>query len=524
MTIYPFIETTSFMSNSLLLTYLFPSQPSPLQASLNNASADGYLNVVVSARGQTIYAQQINIYLPIGSGEAGYLSSNTPIATSNTTRWTVGTAQLVKPVDLPHILASSPNVAQVQYMQFSCFPQTTADQLLNYDLQFSFQITGVDSMPGSYDVGIVETASRTPTPPPQPASSPFTLFKVAPTFVLNNFTASATSGNINVPFGGVPRNTPFRLSWQSNGTQFKVYTTQNSAPIYTGPNTQCPVPAGITANTTFIVQAEIVGGPQSGSTSPGFESIFLYDSLTVVCTNADLVTNSINNATTITSTGNISTQAALSASTATVGSLQVSGTTTLATTTISALTVPSSANIAGINATSISSTSLNGGTVNAGNLTVTGPLVAQNSTVQTLATPQSILQGSATSNKTFVAPTDGFVVGYCANPSDYNKLCVYWMFIVVAPVSAPSTSYQVGAQGGNNYAGAYSFGTYVSQPATLTLPVRKGDKVTCYITAFNNNSISTTVSFTFFGQGVGAPLTSAFLPSSEAVTLANQPQ
>jgi hypothetical protein len=209
-------------NNSLLLTYLFPSQPSPLQSSVNNAAANGFLNVVVSAQGQSIYAEQISIYLPIGVG-VGNLTNNQPI----------GTAQLVKPTELPPSLLTNLANENINYVLFSGTPQTPADQLLNFDLQFSFQVTGVDSTPGPYMVGIVETASTTQGGGNQ-ANGSFFLTKAAATFILDNLTVSATGGDVNVPFGSVPRNSPFILSWESNGNLFNIFTAQGAAPIYTG--------------------------------------------------------------------------------------------------------------------------------------------------------------------------------------------------------------------------------------------------------------------------------------------------
>ncbi len=472
------------MENSNLLTYLFPTQPSPLQASVSNVDANGFLNVVVSAQGQDLWAQEIDIYVPVGVG-VGFLSSNVPIATVNNTGWTISTAQLADLKKLP-----ADWVAQdVTYMIWTCYPQTPADQQMNFDLQFSFQITGVDSTPGPYNILIGEYSSKSADGPFDPSYGSFTLTKAAATFFLDNLTASAVSGDVNVPFGGVARNTPFVLSWQSNGNTYSIFTSQGTAPIYTGSNTQFQV-SGITTDTTFVVQAQIVGGPNSGGTSSGFEIISLYDSITVYCTNPDLRPNSINNATTIVSTGNITAQANLIVNQlATAGSLQVNGTSNLA-------------------ATVLSSTLQVGGVT-----TLNGPLVAQASTVQAIAAPNIIAQGTSTYQKTFNVPTDGTVVGYCPNPSSYNGVSVYWIFIVVAPVSAPSTSYQVGGVGGNTQEGVS-----ISNPTTVTLPVRKGDKVTVYSTAWNLNALSTNTIFYFFGQGGPTNLADYFLPDSQAVS------
>jgi hypothetical protein len=199
----------------------------------------------------------------------------------------------------------------------------------------------------------------------------------------------------------------------------------------------------------------------------------------------------------------------------------VSGNSNLAATTVSStLNVSGSTTVSGLNAVAVSSTSLNAGTVNTGNLNVSGPLVAQSSTVQVKAAPNVIASGSSTYNQTFTAPTDGTVLGYCPNPAATNVMCIYWLFIVVAPVSSPSTPYQVGCVGGNDYSGAFPFGgPYLSNPATVSIPVRKGDVITVYSTTFQYNGTTTTTTFYFFGDGaVPGGLSSSFLPASSAVT------
>jgi hypothetical protein len=470
------------MDTTTLLTYLFPTQPSPLQVSVSNATANGFLNVVVSAQGQSIYADRINIYLPIGSGSDGFLSSNVPLATSNTTRWTIGTAQQVLPSDLPDRLVErmKRNGNQgIQYVLFNCFPQTTSDQLVNFDLQFSFQITGVDSLPGIYDVGIVESASKTAGGPWSLANAIFTLTKASATFVLGNFTASATSGDVNVPFGAVARNTPFRLSWQSNGNMFTLFTAQNAAPIYQGADTQFTLADGITSTTTFILQAETVGGPQSGSTASGFESIFLYDALTVVCTDADLTTNSIANATTIQSVGDITTQGALSAAgAATVGSLQVNGGTNL-----------SDVSVIDLSGENVNVTNISGDTVNASNLNVTGPFIAQDSTVQLFTTPLLLLStGNFSGTINFLAETDGLVLGQ-ATVTGTSSTTSFSTFILVHPADPSIPFYQSSAML-----------TSSITTTSLMAPVRKGDKFGLQLWGVDGNP---TANFYFFGLGQG---------------------
>jgi hypothetical protein len=480
------------MENTTLLTYYFPSQPYPLEVSANNHAMNGALTVVVSDPSADIYAQEITIYLPIGAGQPGYLSSSTPIASCNTTRWSIGTAQLVKSEELPLVLrVSGKNASTPDYHSFNCLPASAADQLIDFDLQFTFQIIGVDTYTGPYVVGIGESASMTEDGFGPMVFASFTAIKTAASFTLKNFIASTSSGNVNVPVGAVPRNTPFWLSWESNGSQFALYAAQNPTPIYTGASTEFEVTAGISTDTTYILQATLTNGAETG---PSFESSVLYETLAVTCINADLQPNSIVNATTITSTGDITTQGNINAQQrATLGSLMVNGASTL-----SSLQVNSTMHVeasASFNTTSANTATAT--TLNAGNLNVSGPLVAQASTVQLISPPQLLLQtANFSGTQNYVAETDGIVVGFTNVQSVSGDTSGSWSlsaFILVYPIDASISFYQVGA----------NLGSYI-KIANLSVPVRKGDHFGLqFWGTYHNTNSRPQATFYFFGLGAG---------------------
>lgn len=490
------------METTTLLTYYFPSQPYPLEVSTNNHAMNGSLTVVVSDPGNDIYAESIEIYLPIGAGQPGYLSSNTPLASCNTSRWAIGTASLVKPEELPPVLrVSGKDGSQYHYVLYNCTPQTASDQLIDYDLNFTFQITGVDTFTGPYVIGIGEVASKSANGFGNTVYAAFTSLKAQASFVLKNFVASAAQGDVNVPIGAIARNTGFRLSWESNGSSFTLYEAQNPTSIYQGTDTQFNLAGGITTDTTFILQATL-DASQTGDGS-GFESSVLYDTLTVTCSNADLVTNSIQNATTINSTGDISTQGALNATGAatlgrlhvsgassldgtltvaegaTLGSLQVSGASRLAVTTINEeLEVLGTSSLAG---------------VTAGNLNVSGPLVANVGSVQMFGTPQVLLDVPEARNGNYSisgqATTDGFILGNCGVVVAGNK-CNYSLTVVVTSSDPSIPLFQSSV---SNFEGT-------TNSISLTIPVRKGDSYMCiWMGSGAINSIS--ISYWFFGLG-----------------------
>lgn len=480
-----------------LLTYYFPSQPYPLEVSTNNHFANGSLTVVVSDPAGDVYAQGIDIYLPIGAGQPGYLSGNTPIASCNTTRWTIGSGALVKEEDLPLVLrVGGRDGATPYYVMYACIPETNADELIDFDLQFTFQITGVDTFTGPYVVGIGETASKTAGVFGNMVFASYTAIKTQAAFTLKNFIASATTGDVNAPIGSIARNTAFQLSWESNGSQFRLYTAQNPTPIYTGTSSAYTVAGGITTDTTYILQATLANDSSAG---PSFESSVLYDTLTVTCSNADLVTNSIQNATTINSTGDITTQGNITAhKNATFQGMTVNGASTL-----SSLRVNSTLTVEATSTFSTTTANIaNATTLNAANLNVTGPLIAQASTVQMFAPSVILWQsfGNTSEKRSFIANTDGMVLGF-ANTLAMQDFMLN-LAIAITPANPQALPYQSGA----------SLTTDITL-ANVLAPVSNGD--TIQLGAFQQGNFTEDLPlFTFYFIGLGG--TSSFTPIANA--------
>lgn len=98
-------------------------------------------------------------------------------------------------------------------------------------------------------------------------------------FYLQNLIATVPGASLpTTDFGA---NADIALSWDSNGTAFTVYAAQDSNPVYSGTATSCVVSGGRTRSTTFILAASVSGGPTSGTPSTSFDTIYLYDTLTV---------------------------------------------------------------------------------------------------------------------------------------------------------------------------------------------------------------------------------------------------
>lgn len=474
-----------------LLTYLFPTQPSPLQTSPSNGTSSGYVNVVASPNGSTVYCQEIDIYVAVGTGE-GYLTANKPTVTPNTTNWVIASSAMILGRDAKIFPASMDNV---NYVQYNCKAVASSEYEISYDLQFSINVQDVDSTVGPYTIGIVENSSPDGTTYSE-KNAVYSLNKSGPTFYVNNFISSqAGSGsNPNVPSGEFSNGEAVVLSWQGNGTAYKVFEAGSASPIYSGADTAYTISDGLTQTTSFILQAEVTGGPDSGTTSPGYEAIFLYESLTVKVTNPDETPK------TITASGDISTAADLSVTgetttgTLSVGStLGVTGTSTLAAVNINDnLGVTGTADLTTLNASGVST--LSGGLVNTG-----GSVQMISDAVELY----SSTAGTGENGLSFQANTDGMVVAYCDSNSDYNDICVYWFYVI-------SDQMQVGGQGGTDQ-------TRISLPNTISLPVQKGSSFTIYSTPWNLNVQSTTVTFKFFPFGSGTATSTGSTDSVEKI-------
>lgn len=479
-----------------LLSYVFPTQPSPLQVSPVNGSTNAYINVVASALGQSIYCQKIEIYVPVGTGN-GYLTPNTPTVTPNTTLWSVAAAQSVAASQTPFGQSLPAAQQGINYAQFVCTCNDPSNYEITYDLQFSIFASPIDPNVGSYGIGIVEDSS--------PDGSTYTsknqlynLEKAPPIFFLNNFIATGTSGgyNLNEPSGQFAKGDGIQMSWESNGSEFKIFTSGTQDPVYSGRDKTFLLPNGIAQTTTYILQAQVIGGPQTGATGQTFENINLYESLTLVITNPDLVPSSIVASGDISTTTNLTADGLTSTDTLKVNS---SSSTALEVTgggSVTGQLTAGSAHVTGSLQVDSNST-LNDATINQ-DLTLDGTLSAQNASFTMLSEHQVLLDSNENyiQGISFMPNTDGIVMGYCNYPEDnYQATCVYWFFIV-------SGDMQVGGVGGNTPGDGSVPNT--SNPATISLPVRNGNSFTIYSTPWQENTVKVDVVFKFFPFGTGS--------------------
>jgi hypothetical protein len=327
-----------------------------------------------------------------------------------------------------------------------------------------------------------------------------------PAFYLNSFTACAP-GSVN-PVTEFANGADIQLNWRSNGTSFTVYAAHDGQPVYQGTAPTCTVAGGRTRTTTFIVAASVTGGPASGTPNPDFETISLYDALTVTIKNPD------------------ETPAALTAGTLTVsGQSQLRGDATLGNATAGTMTVTGNAALNGgatatglsvSGATSLAATTLTTATVN-GSLGVTGPATLAAATVGTLTVTGSVaMMAPRTVNPGtwYVSSSDGILVGAVWYPSDAGKKC-----------SALINGYADGigwvwATGGNTVVHQNTWGsTMWSNANTFAIPVRKGTSFTGNVNQLPGREVDAPTGFWWVPFGRSASLAEMSVAEATALGL-----
>jgi len=271
-----------------LLTYQFTSDPSPIQVSTSVTSANALIDVSLLNGGKTIYCNKVTIYIPIGE-TASDLTEKLPSISPNTKKWAVGSGAIIKG-------NRSYLDSLKDYAQFNCTCKDEQDYLINYDLAFSVSISDVNQCPGEFAMKILENSGMTPDANSfEERFNTYNLEKNPPQFYLKNFVSSkkSTKEDLNESCGQFRNREPFILSWQSNGTNFKVLTTPDNDPVYEGPATSIIIKDGVTDTTTFMLIASVTGGENNKASDSDYETVYLYDAITVKITNPDIVPNKI---------------------------------------------------------------------------------------------------------------------------------------------------------------------------------------------------------------------------------------
>jgi hypothetical protein len=433
-----------------LLDYAFSTAPIPLQVNAPGATATSRINLYVSNPTRGVLCSQIMVAVPVGTAATDFCLEP-PVASVNTGKWTIASFELVKGDEL-----GMPGDSYATFV-FQCRDQ--ADYGLDYSLVLSL-VGVVNSTVGEFTYAIQELSGTSPNEL-TPKGGQKTIDKQETVFTLSNFIATAAD-RPGVPATAFANGQPLRLSWESTGTWFEVYAQGNPTPLHSGPATSLDLPAGLTADTQFVLAASVSGDPAGDSPSPGYQAIYLYEALTLVVTNPDLKPHSINVQQSITAgrvtAQNLTAQEVLNAARASFSGPLNAGKTTVvgglnadSAVVSGSMTVVSTLNAAG---------ALTAGAISTRTLNVLGPGVSVNIRTGQLSIDTRDRTGSSVVTAT---PT---------NPSAW--------FQNLAPGVGPQPTGVVSYVGAPRDCGFYTNGTVVSASgsAALThLPTRDGHRV-----------------------------------------------
>jgi hypothetical protein len=490
------MTSTSILDMSpCLLAYRFPTQPQPIQVSTPSGQTDARINVVVLNDGKT-YCKEIDIYVPVGK-EATDLTENDPTVAPNTSKWSVGKGVRITgdKIGLPK---------ELTFVQFNCTCNSPADYLINYVLAFSIFVQPVNQTSGTFTIGIVETSDTSSSPTTQ-RSNQYTLSKASPQFYVKNFIASkqGSAKDPNKPCGEFANKEAIVLSWEGNATNYQLITTPSQQPVYSGSDTSFVLTKGLTQTTTFILVATVTGGPGSGTPEPGFETVYLYEALTVHITNPDITPKSVTASGKIISGKegtdggleiNSASRIILSLAASGGGCLQIANNSNDDTIFLEGFSGDEKGSAAGMyltgkNSENIPHLGLKANTTEAtgalnvkgdttltktsvGTLGVSGATELKDTTVSgTLAATGAVnMMGNAqkVDAGTYTAKTDGFVIGYVGSPSDAKEKSLAW-------ITGSTSDLLVQATGGNNlyyFDGNKTYGCS-NMPNSFMMPVKK---------------------------------------------------
>jgi hypothetical protein len=326
-----------------------------------------------------------------------------------------------------------------------------------------------------------------------------------PAFFLDSFVATVPGTTSPVTEFG--NGAAIALKWRSNGTSYTVYAAQDARPVYQGTAPAYVIPAGRTRNTTFILAAAVTGGPDSGTPNPAFETIYLYDALTVTIKNPDETPRSLT-AGSMTVTGTAKLPADTTLGSATAGALTVTGQSDLkGGVTATGLTVTGKADLKG-------NTTLGSATVT-GTLGVSGATTLAAATVGALTITSSVAMMAARTvspGTWYTAGSDGLLIGTAWFPSDAGKKCAAhiggWSNVIG----------WVWATGGNYVVHRDAWGsTMWGNANSFTVPVRKNTQFAAAVSQVDNRDVDAPTAFMWVPFGLSPTLTE--LSPDEATAL-----
>jgi hypothetical protein len=265
-----------------LLTYRSSTEPSPIQTSTAQVTAQGRLNISASA-GTPVYCNQIEIAVPVGAAPTD-LFAPTPSGSVSTNKWSVTTARRTgRELGLD-------NGAIYASFTYDCISAT--DYRIDYDLVFG-AFGAVNEVSGDCAVLVRENSGVTSDPGTFTSKAgTVTISKVSPRLYVDNFVATAPASP-TVPTTDFPAGSAINFAWESNGTYFQVFAKGQTTPIYAGTSTRFSWPRGADRDTTFVLVASVTGDPGQDIPQGGYQPIYRYNSLTITVSDPVLTPSSL---------------------------------------------------------------------------------------------------------------------------------------------------------------------------------------------------------------------------------------
>ncbi|HET6997359.1 MAG TPA: hypothetical protein VFI03_02130 [Solirubrobacterales bacterium] len=283
---------------ALLLDYGFSTAPGPLQASTATANSPGRVNVSVSDPTDTVYCNQLLIAVPLGEEAAALaLTTNVPVGSINTSTWSLVSTEVG---DLPW---DDAGLTWAKYT-FSAVSADPNDWKIGTANLVPSLLAIVNRVPGEFTYAIQETSGTEPSKL-APNTGKFALQKVMPYFYAHNLVAVGPKAP-GVPKTEFASGEPVLLEWEGNGTWYELFERGQPQPLYAGTAPHFEIPAGkLQTDTTIVLVASTTGNPSQDKPTTGYETVVLYDSITLTVSNPALTGKSLNVSEGVTAKGTI---------------------------------------------------------------------------------------------------------------------------------------------------------------------------------------------------------------------------
>lgn len=249
------MSSSSPLSPPALLTYDVSPQSVPVSTATPSA---GLITVTIHAN-ETVLCDKITLHIPIGDW-SGALFSKRP--TSSQTGWTHNGDY------------SNANVLANEQPNYHSITLINPDKDKSVTASFSVTIKGnVCTEQGLTTIKIFEHSAPVSSSVLLSKETSLNVDKDLPlSLYIRSFVAINTA-TPTVPASEFANGTALSLSWESNGTNFKLYQKDGLTPIDVGSAKSCVIEKGITTDSTFVLVATLIS--PNGDTTMQDEALTL---------------------------------------------------------------------------------------------------------------------------------------------------------------------------------------------------------------------------------------------------------